>query len=302
MSITFLRAFHAVAQAGSFSAASRAGAASQPTLSAEVRVLETRYGARLFDRRGRRVALTPLGQSLLGVTARLFVVEQEAWDLLAGARTLTRGHLRVAADSPAHVMPHLARMCRRHAGLGFSITIGNSSEVIRRVLEQEAEIGVTARRTSDPRLFSRPLSTDRLVLFVPRAHPWRRRRAMPMARLADAEIVLRERGSVTREVFETRLAEQGVRPRRLLEVETREAVREAVLAGFGVGVVFESEIRGDREIHPLAVSGADLTVQEFVIALEQRRQLPPVRAFFEAVEAEGAGQAEAAPPDDGLSA
>ena len=57
MSLTGLRAFHLVAQAGSFTKAARAGHVSQPTISAQVRLLEDAHGARLFDRHGRgRVA------------------------------------------------------------------------------------------------------------------------------------------------------------------------------------------------------------------------------------------------------
>src|SRR3954451_8832148 len=151
MSITGLRAFHAVAQAGSFTRAARAGRVSQPTLSAQVRALETTHGVTLFDRRGRALALTPLGQSLLAVTARLFAAEDEALALLAGARTLTRGHLRVAADSATHVMPLLAELKRRHAGLTFSVQIGNSSDVLQLVLDHAADVAVTAKQTSDPR-------------------------------------------------------------------------------------------------------------------------------------------------------
>lgn len=94
-SISGLRAFHAVAQAGSFTRAGRAGHVSQPTLSAQVRGLEAAHGVTLFDRRGRTLGLTPLGHSLLAVTTRLFAAEEEAVAVLAGARTLTRGHLRL---------------------------------------------------------------------------------------------------------------------------------------------------------------------------------------------------------------
>ena len=133
-------------------------------------------------------------------------------DLLAGVATLRSGELRVAADSPTHVMPLLARLKQRHAGLTFSLRIGNSSDVIRRVLEFECDVGVMAKRVSDPRLHASPLRDDRLVVFVPHRHPWARRRTLLMAELTGCDLVLRERGSITREVFEARLAESGARP------------------------------------------------------------------------------------------
>jgi aminoethylphosphonate catabolism LysR family transcriptional regulator len=281
MSLTGLKAFHLVAQAGSFTKAARAGHVSQPTISAQVRALEDARGARLFDRHGRTVSLTPLGHRLVEITTRLFAAEEEADALLSGARTLVTGHLRIAADSASHAMPLLAELKRRHGGLTFSLSMGNSSEVVSQVLDYAADIGVTAKQTSDPRIHRIHLRDDRLVVFVPLAHPWSRRRTVRMRDLAGQDLVTRERGSITREVFETRLAEAGIRPGALVEVQSREAVREAVAAGFGIGVIFDSEFALDATCRKLAVPDADLAVAEYVICLEERRRIPLVRGFLD---------------------
>ena len=283
MSQTALRAFHLVAQWGGFSKAARAGGVSQPTLSAQVRGLEDAHGVRLFDRRGRTVALTPLGQNLHAITTRLFAAEEDAKALLADARTLARGHLRVAADSAAHVMPLLAKLKQRHPGLTFSLAVGNSSDVLQEVVEHAADVAVTAKQVSDPRVYSLRLRTDRLVLFVPRAHPWASRKAVALETLSGQDLVIRERGSITREVFEARLAEAGVKPGALVEVQTREAVREAVAAGFGIGIIFDSEFGKDPASAKLTVKGANLNVAEYVVCLEDRRRIPLVRALLELV-------------------
>lgn len=280
ISTSGLSAFHAVAQAQSFTRAARARNVSQPTLSAQVRGLEDAYGVRLFDRIGRQVKLTPLGQSLFVITARLFAAEDEAQALLAGARTLTRGHLRIAADSATHVMAALARIREHHPGLTFTVSIGNSSEVVDQVMEYAADVAVTARQTSDPRLHAVKLRADRLVGFAPVAHPLARHDAIPIEAFAGQDVVLRERGSITREVFEARLSESGIKPANLLEVQTREAVREAVAAGFGIGVIFGEEFREDAALKRIAITGADLSVAEYAVCREERRRIPLVRHFL----------------------
>jgi DNA-binding transcriptional LysR family regulator len=176
MNLTLLRAFHIVAQSGSFSLAARVEGVSQPTLSAQVKSLEATYGIGLFVRRGRGVELTPAGQSLYAISTRLFAAEEEASALLAGSRALTRGHLRVSADSAYHVMPILAELKRRHEGLTFTLKIDNSAGVLEQLIDHNVEIAVMAKMTSDPRLYSMKLRDDRLVLFVPHEHPWGRRR------------------------------------------------------------------------------------------------------------------------------
>jgi len=278
---TQLRAFHLVAQAGSFSLAARTAGVSQPTLSAQVRELEASYAVDLFDRRGRGVRMTPAGQSLYGITTRLIGAEEEARALLSGGRALTRGHLRVSADSAYHVMPILAELKRRHRGLTFTLKIDNSAAVLDHLTEHGADIAVMAKMTSDPRIHAMKLREDRLVLFVPQDHPWARRRRIRIAELAGRDLVVRERGSITREVFEAWLAQAGVVSGALIEVQTREAVREAVAAGFGVGVVFDSEYGTDVRFHPIEVGDADLSVGEYVACLQERRRLALVRAFLD---------------------
>lgn len=281
MNMTQLRAFHTVAHERSFTGAARAVGTSQPTLSGQVKSLEDSYRIRLFERRGRGVQLTELGQSLYAVTNRLFALADEAEALLAGSKALTRGHLRVAADSAYHVIPILAQLKQRHSGLTFALSIGNSASVLKQLFDYEADVAVMAKMTSDPRLHTMEFRRDRLVLFVPRAHALARRRRIRLADLHGQELVLRERGSITREVFEQTLAERNVRPGNLVEVQTREGVREAVAAGFGIGVVFESEFGSDERFHPILVADADLAVSEYAICLHERRHIALVRAFLD---------------------
>ena len=284
MNVSGLRAFHAVAEAGSFTRAAAATGLSQPTLSSQVRLLELSHEASLFDRKGRGVLLTPLGKKLLDVTTRLFAAEDDARALLEGARTLRSGHLRVAADSATHVMPLLSALRKRHHGLTFSLSIDNSTNVLQQLLDYGADIGVTARATSDPRLHSVLLRRDRLMLFAPQGHPLAASRSIPMADLGGQDLVIRETGSITREVFESRLAEASVRPGVLVEVQGREAVREAVAAGFGIGIVFDSEFTIDPAFVPIEITDADLDVAEYVVCLESRRKLPLLRGFLDVVQ------------------
>ena len=276
-----LRAFHLVAESGSFSAAARDSGLSQPNLSGQVTALERAYGIRLFDRRGRSVVPTETGRQLQGITSRLFAVQEEAQALLEGEQTLTRGHLRIAADSAHHVVPIMAALKKRASSLTFALSIDNSAIVLERLLRHEADVAVMARSVSDPRLHAIRLRADRLVLFVPAGHALAKRRSTPLAALADQELVLRERGSITREVLEQAMAAADIRPRSIVDVQTREGVREAVAAGFGIGAIFASELGEDRRLRAVAVSDADLAVAEYAVCLQERRRVALVRAFMD---------------------
>ncbi|MFQ5959273.1 MAG: LysR substrate-binding domain-containing protein [Alphaproteobacteria bacterium] len=289
-----LRAFHAVATEGSFTKAARALRVSQPAVTIQVKALEEAYGVALLHRRGHRVSLTDLGQSLLEITRRVFGLEQEADELLAAARELRAGHLKVGADGPYFVMELLAAFIGRYAGVRVTVTMGNSQAVLQDLLDYRTDIAVLAHVGDDRRFHAIPYSRQPLVVFVPREHAWAKRSSIRLAELDGAPMVLREVGSTTRRIFEDALAGAGVKPRVVMEIGSREALREAVAAGLGVGIVSRAELGRDDRLRALEVAGATLESWEYVVCLKERRNLRTVQAFLELVEENGAAPAAAA--------
>ncbi len=279
-----IRAFHRVASEGSFTRAAEALRVTQPTLSGQVKALEDAYGVRLLDRRGRRVEPTELGRALLEVTRRLFSLEDEADQLLSAARGLTRGHLRVGADAPYSIVPVIAEFNRRYPGLTVSISVGNSDKVLGDLVDHETDVAMLANIEGDPRLHVLPFHSDRLVLFVERRHPWARRKAVRLADVAGQRMILREQGSTTRRIFETAIARAGLALTDVMEIGSREGVREAVAAGLGIGVVARSEFGHDQRVRFIEVADAELLSTEYVVCLAERRSLRIVGAFLELVE------------------
>jgi len=287
MNFAQLRAFHAVASEGGFTRAATKLRVSQPTLSGQVKALETGFGVELFDRRGRRIRPTELGEALYAVSRRIFGLVEEADQLLSEARGLARGYLRVGADAPFHVIAALGAFNRCFPGIKLTVSIGNTETLLRDLMDHRIDVAILANLSPDGRLHAVPLREDRLVLFVDRSHPWARRKSVPIGSLAGQRMVLREEGSTTRRSFETALTRAGVALGEVLELGSREAVREAVSAGLGIGVVSLSEFGSDRLLHRIEVSDADLTSVEYVACLAERRGLRLIRAFLDLIEPKG---------------
>lgn len=287
-----LRAFHAVALEGSFTKAAAVLGVSQPTLSGHVKSLEEGYGVTLFNRGSREVVMTDFGQSLFEITQRYFASEAEAQRLLSKAIGLIRGKLRVGADSPFAAVPLMAVFKRRFPKVDIHLDFGNSAEVLDSLLGNRTDVGILARIGPDKRLHIVPFRNERLVVFVDRGHPWSQRRSIRLADLADQVLVLREEGSTTRAIFQGALADHGVEPQSILELEGREAVREAVASGLGVGVVCEYEFGYDKRLHKLAVKDTVLRLTECAICRRDKRVDPVVSAFLDIVE-ESAAQTHA---------
>lgn len=280
MNYAQLRAFHSVASEGGFTRAARRLGVTQPTLSAQVKTLEDGYGVALFDRRGRGTVLTALGQRLLEITRRLFLLEEEAQELLVRVHDLATGRLRVSADGPYHVVPFLAAFAERYPGVHISLAIGNSEQVVDALRRYQADVAVVADLEPDPAIETILCAENRIVAFVPRGHPWARGRSIRLAALEGQPMVLREPGSMTRELFERAAAKAKVKPRIIMEIESREAVREAVAAGLGIGVVSESEFGHDDRLAAIPVTSGDLVTREYVAWLRERRNLRVVAAFL----------------------
>ena len=296
MNIAQLRAFHTVAAEGGFTKAARLLNVTQPTLSQEVKALEEAHGVLLLDRSRRTVTPTVIGEVLFAVTRRLFAAEQEALVLLAGARRVEAGSLTVGADGPVHAMPLIAAFTQRHPGPRISLTVGNTQTLLAGLLDTRIDVAVLADAPGDSRLHVLPLRRDPVQALFPRGHALARRRGVSLKDLAGQRLILREPGSVTRRLIERAFEDAALPMGDTLEIESREAVVEAVAAGLGVGFISAAEFTGDPRLVLVPVAGAALEMDEYVICLRERRRLAVVRAFLDIARERTGAASPSSPP------
>lgn len=283
ISYSQLRAFHAVATEGSFTKAAQALNVTQPTLSGQVRSLEERFGVRLFNRGRRRIEVTDIGRNLLDITFRMFSLEVEAMQVLTAARALRRGHLRIGADAPYHSVPFLSAFHRRYPGLRLSMSMGNSKSLLDDLLDQRCDVAIAANIRPDRRLHSFAFRQDHLIGFVDRAHPWAKRQKIKITDLTGQRLVLREPPSTTRQTFDAAIRKSGINIGEVLEIASREAIREAVAAGLGIGIIAASELGQDLRLKALEIDGAQMVSTEYVACLAERKANPLIKAFLDVV-------------------
>ncbi|MFK0254645.1 LysR family transcriptional regulator [Streptomyces sp. NPDC090445] len=238
-----------VARVGSLSGAAKRMGITQPAASSRIRAMETRLGVALVDRSPRGSTLTAEG-ALVTDWARRVVEAAEAFD--AGAQAL-RGQrdsrLRVAASMTIaeYLLPGwLIALRGQRPGTAVSLHAGNSAVVAQRVLAHEADLGFVEGLTVPEGLDSVVIAQDRLVVAVAPGHPWARRTgAVTPAELASTPLILRERGSGTRQVLDGALAGSGGLAEPLLELASTTAVKAAAVSGAGPCVLSELAV-GDE--------------------------------------------------------
>lgn len=241
MTLEQLRIFVAVAERLHMTRAAEALHLTQSAVSAAVNALETRHGARLFDRVGRGLALNAAGTAFLPEARAVLARAEAAERLLDELAGLKRGSVRLFASQTIAAYwlpPRMAAFAQSHPGIELRLSIGNTHQVVEAVLAGEAELGLIEGAEDAPRLERTRIAADRLIVVAAPGHPLADRDG-PLATsdLKALDWALREAGSGTRSEFEAALP-RGMAASDLktaLVLPSNEAILTAVAASTGEG-------------------------------------------------------------------
>ncbi|WP_378942685.1 LysR family transcriptional regulator [Mesorhizobium sp. ANAO-SY3R2] len=243
MTLEQLRIFVAVAEREHVTRAAEALNLTQSATSAAVAALEARYQTKLFDRVGRRIALTDAGRVFVSEARAVLARAHSAEVVLADLAGLKRGSLALAGSQTVanYWLPGIAhRFQARYPGITLALTIGNTETVAALVHDGTADLGFVEGEIDDPALAIERVAEDELLLVAAPGHAWTANPPASPRDLKAARWIFREPGSGTRSNFEAMLASLGVAPQSLdiaLELPSNESVRAAVEADAGVAVM-----------------------------------------------------------------
>ncbi|CAD5106075.1 LysR substrate-binding domain-containing protein [Zestomonas carbonaria] len=280
-----LKAFYTVARLGSVTQAAKKLGLSQPTVTTQIRSLESQYGVELFYRGGRGLALSEEGARLLPLVKDLLQRESDIEFHLRNAGQM-QGRLRIGATAPYYILDLVKTFRERFPQIEVSVEIGNSQQVIEALEEYRVDLAASSQPLEDARLTRLLLGSDPLVLAVHREHPLATQASVPLGALAGHCLLVREPGSTTRLISEAMLAKAGVKPAALLEIGSRESIREAVLRNIGVSLIARHEVPDNPELRIVEIEGAAM-IDEYLYCLKERR-LARLPAAFLAVARESA--------------
>lgn len=249
-SLHALAVFLAVVEHGTMTAAAEAEGISQPAISAHLRGLEGYFGTPLMERSGRRVRPTPAGLIVADYTRRLLRLADELARTIDDLEGLRTGRLVIGASTTVgeQLLPELlGRFHRLYPGVRISLSIGNTDEIFQAVKERIFDLGFVGRAPADDALDAQAVFTDHLEIFVAPDSPLAGRADLRPADLDGATFVLREPGSATRDLALRCLALAGCAPGETIELGSNEAVKRAVSAGLGIGVLSTHSVSIDRQ-------------------------------------------------------
>jgi DNA-binding transcriptional LysR family regulator len=274
----------------------------QSNVTAQIKALEAELGRPLFDRLGRRVALTDAGRNFLPFAEQaLAAMQQGQRSVQSGAEP--SGPLRVGIPESmlAYRLPPVLRIFQRrfpHVELMFR---PQNDEALPILLETgKLDMAICMIDSSPhPFIHATLLRTERIFLLAHPAHPLTTRRTVKAADLAGQSLLLTETGCGYRLKLDKQMARENVRPGNVTEFSSVEAIKQCILAGMGLGllpaIVVARELR-QHQLKALHWAGPSMDVRTYILWHKDKWISPAMSAFMTLVEDKLQQGEEEAPP------
>ena len=296
MNITFrqLRVFSEVARLGHMGRAAEALHLTPPAVSMQIKELEVQVGLLLFDRIGRNLSLSTAGEYFLVHAKRMLADLRDTEHAMARLRKLEHGVLTIGLVSTAkYFVPHLlARFNEEHPGVEVRLRVAaNREELVDLMQAGDADLSIMGRPPKDLEARAEPFAPHPLVFIGPLGHALGAQSGgdgppeaepHPASALADHRMIVREAASGTRAAMDRYLAAQRVEPRITMEMPSSETIKQAVIAGMGVGFLslhtVGMELRSGL-LQILAIEGTPVMRAWNLVHLRSKVLSPAAEAF-----------------------
>ena len=240
MDLRQLEIIRAIADSGSFTAAGEKLHVSQSAISRQILLLEEELGEAVFHRIGRRIRITPAGESLLQLSHRVFQDLQDTVTAISDKQESLRGTMRLVGGMTVclYVFPALLAEVRRiHPHLDLKITVGSAERSIAMLRSGGGDLGLLTLPVEASDLVSVPVLQEELLLVTYPTHPLAKKRQVQSAELNKQPFILFETGSITRRLVEQFFARERIEAEIVMETENVEIIKAMVRNGLGISII-----------------------------------------------------------------
>ena len=240
MDLRQLEIIRAIADSGSFTAAGEKLHVSQSAISRQILLLEEELGEAVFHRIGRRIRITPAGESLLQLSHRVFQDLQDTVTAISDRQESLRGTMRLVGGMTVclYVFPALLAEVRRiHPQLDLKITVGSAERSIAMLRSGGGDLGLLTLPIEASDLISVPVLQEELLLVTYPTHPLAKKRQVQSAELNKQPFILFETGSITRRLVEEFFTRERIEADIVMETENVEIIKAMVRNGLGISII-----------------------------------------------------------------
>ena len=256
----------------------------QPAVSMQVKALERLAGLPLLERVGRQVELSEAGTELLRHAHAVLRSLHDAEDAMAALRGLRSGRVSIAVVSTAkYFAPKLlALFSRKHPEVELKLAVHNRDTVVQLLVDNEVDLALMGRPPHHLETSAFRFAKHPLVIIAAPEHPLAKQRRIPVKALESESFLVREPGSGTRAAMERFFAANHVRPASTTEISSNETIKQAVMAGMGLGFLSQHavglELAAGRLVL-LPVEGLPVMRDWNIVHRTEKRLSPAAQAF-----------------------
>ena len=288
MDIWQLKIFQNVVEKKSFSLASKAINLSQPTVSSHIKDLEEYFECKLLDRLGREVVPTKPGEILYSYAKKIVSMTNEAETAVFEFFGNVRGDLIIGGSTiPAgYIIPRLiGPFSRQFPGVNVTVLAGDTVQIIKKIENGEAEIGIVGAVTKNSKIAHEKLIDDEMKLVVPYSHKWADMDEIDSHMLFDDPFLLREEGSGTWRSILKSMEDAKLNPlnfRIAARMGSTASIIQGILSKAGISILSTIAVEDDittGRLKALSVKGLDLN-RCFYIVTHKKRTLSPIAKEF----------------------
>jgi len=278
--------FAAVARTQSLTRGAEEVHLTQPAVSMQLKLLENAVGVPLLEPAGRGIRLTEAGREFAGHVEDALQRVQYLEELAARWRGVRTGRIRLGVVSTAkYFVPKLlAQFLRSHPGVDFRMTIHNREQILQELNANTVDFVIMGRPPEGLACVAKPFAPNLLAVVGAPQHPLSRRKRIRPTELSDEPFIVREPGSGTRAAMERFFGSHHVKLRTSMEMASNESIKQAVIAGLGLGFLslhtVQTEIASGRLVL-LDVEELPVHRQWFLVQRAARRLVPAAEEFGE---------------------
>jgi len=286
LTVRQLEVLDAVSRAGSVTAAASALHLTQPAVSMQLRQLEEQLHLSLFEPVGRGLQITEPGRDLAAMAADLLLRLDDFALAARELRGVRRGRVRLGIVSTAkYFVPRLlAQFLKVRPGLDLKLNVYNREHIIEQLQSYAIDLGVMGRPPEGASLVGTPFAPNPLAILAAPSHPLSKRKQLSPEELENEAFIVREPGSGTRIAMDRYFSDAGVTIHPVMEADSNETIKQAVMAGIGIGLLSLHTVRLELaagRLVALPVAGLPLRRQWFAVHSRQRRLTPAAEEFLE---------------------
>ena len=257
-----LRILKAIATEKNFTKAASVLYISQPSLSKQIKILETNLETLLINRERNKLSLTENGQVLLQYSERILALCEESCRALMDLKNGERGNLTVGASQTigTYLMPRiLALFAQNYPQIDLKVQVNSSRIIAKHIIEREVDIALVGGEISDNlkrNLTIQPFVSDELSLILSKSHPFAKKKKIQKEDLYCLDFITLNSNSTIKKFIDNTLIQNDIETNQLktiLQLNSIEGIKTAVSLGLGAAFVSSSAIEKEIQLETIAI-------------------------------------------------